>query len=729
MRKLVAALVITTTLFALWCWSEPPGALTPPGSSVPAVASRVAPAVVDRHPADPQQPAQALEPDTGVRVSGRAWQSTGKSLSPLPVGARLRVRVCRPLADEEPAVTLATLVGTVGEAGTFEIPSVPELNLVAIEFDADGLAVLRRDDIVLVDGLDVDLGDLLFAAGGHLRGIVRTQDGLQVAGASVAVWADRSADAPSAALSTADGSFVVTGIPCDLCIAIASHPDHGASPPLRFELRPSATEATGELVLQRERGLGGEIVAADERPVGDARVVWGTSERQRGPALRAFAQSPARETAIQADAQGRFFVANALPPGQLHVSAPGYHDAAIAVAEANGKRLRITLAREDTPESEGQLSHRADRSAADAESGPVGSLIGEVLGFDGEPLRVQLLLLDAGVTMSGADGRFRFDGVPAGPVQVAVGAAQLVAMADRQWWWQASRDARWITSTTFPFEVRPEETSAVVVAVARVYARLRGRVRAVDLSACQVRVEPVDDPSRRPFTRGVAIDGGFELPPLLPGGWRLCVLQDGRLVHSTEPILLAAGQDRHVDLWLAASSIQGRVATREVPLPDSLLLHRAAEFGAAWPASHALPPREALVGRDGSFAFDEVAAGSYVISGLDLAAGVVPTRIEVHAGGGAVTVEVWCARPGTLRIDPWDFTRCQLLAVSVPGTALRIEGGCLPFAPSPPGWQLPPGRYVLDLRRHEDGATLRGACEVEVVSGATSTVPIYAVRW
>ena len=298
--------------------------------------------------------------------------------------------------------------GVTDAAGRFAVKNLPA-GTFDLAVRARGFAPLTVPALALPDGTGTsDLGTVLLAPGGAIRGVVSDAQGEPVADAEVrALGADRDGlsfvlgEAESTGLFTAaDGSFALEDLaPGRTLDLVVTHPGYGPASapgvavptpsPLRIVLRPTARVA-------------GRVIDADGKPVAGATV--GVFEDARGfSSSRSMGADPKQEIA---DDEGGFVFAD-VPPGAFGLSAeaPRHQSAELRGLEVKpGQELagvEIVL--------------------------PAGAAVeGRVLSPEGSPVanaRVAVAEASRGGTFSfssqragtDADGHYRIEGIAPGP--------------------------------------------------------------------------------------------------------------------------------------------------------------------------------------------------------------------------------------------------------------------------------------------------------------------------
>ncbi len=274
---------------------------------------------------DPAAPAKVtLALAHGAALSGRVVDEEGK-----PVGD---ARVVATSASEPFPVVDPRRDGVQTKAdGTFTFPVL-----------AAGTWRLTASDTkhgpatsppITVDGIHARSGvELALTAGGLVRGKVTDKGGKPVAAAEIRVVAKGHVDwrARRQALSGADGTFAIAGLPLRAMDVVASH-DAGASAIATVDLAAKA-EADVTLTLDVTGEIAGTVVDAKGAPIGDAQVYaapeWTGNVTEREVwSVRGFGEAVTD--------QGGAFKLTGLPDGnyKLRATRPGASEAAMSLVE------------------------------------------------------------------------------------------------------------------------------------------------------------------------------------------------------------------------------------------------------------------------------------------------------------------------------------------------------------------------------------------------------------
>ncbi|MEE8467261.1 MAG: sigma-70 family RNA polymerase sigma factor, partial [Planctomycetota bacterium] len=334
-----------------------------------------------------------LAVELGVRVRGLVLEPGGQPVA----GAAIVLQTGEPSLDWNQIAQVAV----TGADGRFELIDVEVRSLIAAR--AAGYA---PSDLDLLAHRALDPGDEcevtlhLVAGGGVARGVVLSPQGAPVSGAHV--WVEDRGE-PTAwrntprgsHLSTAqDGTFELGSLALGRAHVVVAARGYarevvripvvsGSGPQSPIHLRPPA-------------GIDGRVLAADGRPQGGVTV-----RLARIGQRYAADYAPLGFRPTVSDVEGRFHFDD-LPPGEARVIAqPRGHPA----LEQQGT-LRV-----------GERSNMELRTP----SGLV--LTGRALEPGGEPLTGVIILLDGGAgwrtqLQTEADGSFRFESVPEGPLTV-----------------------------------------------------------------------------------------------------------------------------------------------------------------------------------------------------------------------------------------------------------------------------------------------------------------------
>jgi protocatechuate 3,4-dioxygenase beta subunit len=346
----------------------------------------LAPAVVSglSVAADAEVPTQvALE--RGAALSGRLV-----ALPDRPLAGRISVHEL----DGEPAPAIVTDLSNTRIAGDgrFRLARLPR-GSHGLMFMADGYAT--RSIGVNVGSQDVDLGDVALDPGLTIRGLVRDDAGLPVAGARLTAFQWRGIEGLVRGESQGDGSFVLGGLS-----------------PGQYRVTASASGYDGGT---QDVAAGADDVAFALRPAGGVR---GTVVDSAGRTVEAFtvAARPASRPAapqdfqVVADSAGGFAV-EGLAAGiyALLVSAPGAGTTTVAGVEVrSGTTTNVGVVR--LPRT--TVVHG---TVTDATGSPIGGAVVSARAAGAIPFAAP-----ADEVVTDASGAFDLAGVSPGMVEITV---------------------------------------------------------------------------------------------------------------------------------------------------------------------------------------------------------------------------------------------------------------------------------------------------------------------
>ena len=331
---------------------------------------------------------------------------------------------------------------------------------------------------------------------------------------------------------------------------------------------PAAGLQGVELRLGPGAALTGRVLDRERRPVAGAGVSLG------GESMRFAHHSLSDRT----DGEGRYRLEGLTPGHVVLIASPGPGSGPATRAEA----------RLEPGENE-----------IDLLLPPGHEVSGSVLGPGGEPVAgASVSLRERGafhVAVTGADGEFRFEGVPDGLYR-AVAEAPGFGGSEA---WQVAVDGAPVSG----LELRLGKTAAVSgrVVGAAAAALVSARVHASRLLG-ETRSVPVDG------------DGRYRLDGLAPGEWSLsAAVPDHR--QRAERVVLAADEERTLDLEVGSGfTLSGRIVRDSVTVGEArVLLSHELEDGSSGSSVRDSP---------GAFRFSGLEAGRYAVeatSGGELA--------------------------------------------------------------------------------------------------------------
>ncbi len=430
------------------------------------------------------------------------------------------------------------------------------------------------------------------------------------------IRARQTAADPIAAASDGEGSFVLPNLApgsYQLTVRAAGHA------PLRvpgIELDEAAGSTDlGVLELEPGASIRGLVVDADGGPIAGAEIRASSRESQ---VISMMVWRRDDRPAALTGADGHFEIADRRHGERvdLEVSYKGHQPARARAVEAPTETpVRIVL-------------ERAARVA------------GTVLGAGGEPIAGAQVLVAAEEALTGGGalrspahgrsddrGRFAIDSAPSGRVR-------LIATAPG---WRAAESGA---------ELEPGSALEGLRLVLERGATVAGRVLEADgkpALGAWVRVENQGgNPWARPPTARVDGDGNYLLEGVEPG-LRLLVAESPEREETAREIEVTPGSNR-LDLRFAGGvELAGRVTDAAgLPLADVALT--LASEGVGWQGA------ETLSREDGSFGFDGVRDGHYLLRAAK--AGYASTTLEppLRVAGAALTgIEVRLEAGGTIR--------------------------------------------------------------------------------
>jgi RNA polymerase sigma factor (sigma-70 family) len=487
---------------------------------------------------------------------------------------------------------------------------------------------------VVVDGVTARSGiEIRAAAGGEVRGRVRSASGGPVVAADVRVVASGSVEWRTArqAFTDAHGEYVFHGLPRRRVQVVATHVS-GASKLVDVDLTATA-KATADLVLSIDGAIDGTVVTEAGERVPEAQVVaepdWsGNAGDRESWVVRGDQYSIA-------DSSGRFHIGG-LPPGNYRIRAarPGTSESMLwtqvgQVVPAGTTGLKLTV------------------------SSP-GKVKGRVLYDDGTAPPAFTVAVGYGTPMAfvTADGHFSID-VPGGALNLTVSGPtfirKLVAIQVDD---GRTQDLGTVTVTKGrSISGRVLDASGAPVAAATVAAGLLltgdGHKLYIDSESIGARTAETDD------------QGRFVLSGFPPASITVSAGKDG--VGRSQSVSIPSGpSSAEVDLVLAPTgSVSGIARLDGTPLADTTII--------ASPANGSSSNFFVTTGPDGSFALDALSPGRYAITPVlargrkyflrvDLVAGQ-RANVDINATTGAGAVDV------TVKTDAGDPVAAGKLAV------------------------------------------------------------------
>ncbi len=562
---------------------------------------------------DPAAPARvAVALVAGAALAGRAVDETGKPVA----GARI---IATSASEPFPVVDSWRDGVIAGADGAFTIPAVAAgtWRLTATHGD---LAPAVSAPLV-VDGARPRSGvELVLARGGMVRGTVRGKDGQPVAGADVLVVVRgyREWRARRQAVTSADGTFVVAGLPQRAMDVVATH-ETGSSAVVAVDLA-ARREQSVALTLDITATIEGIVVDKNGTPLGDAPVI---AEPEQGsqPGTSASVRGAARTTTDQ----GGHFTFAGLPDGGYHVGAarPGSSDAMLFLSPT-------TLVRPGAPALRVVVASAA-------------RIVGKVAFADGQPpVAFSIIVGDQTIPFASQDGKFAVN-VPAGTHALGVSGPGFIE--------------KWLRDVAVPDD-KDADVGTIMVAAGR---SVSGRV--LDESGAPVANAqvvagtgltgggnelyiPEESPGAKTTQSGD--DGRFTLDGFEPGA--LAVVAGKTGVGRSASVRVPPGPDSvRLDLVLAATtSLEGTIRRDGKPAGEIVVL--------AYPIGALASTFFTVAGSDGTFAHDALAPGPYVVAAMFGGGGPRPKdmylrRVELVPGQrGHVDIDATTG-PLSLTID------------------------------------------------------------------------------
>lgn|GEM_PF-5289173 len=516
----------------------------------------------------------------GVPIAGWVHDPSGQPI------AAARVRIVEPgdsalwQAAEVPPGAAST-----AEDGTFSIDHVAPGSSVALQVSRRGYSTRTVRVTATAPGEQIDV-ELPWTA--SLSGTVRDEYGDPIARALVFAShpaADQAfGDARrrgGGGATDDDGRFTLVGLDPGTLRVVATAPGYLAG---ETTATLSAAEPVEEvdLVLPSGATLEGTVTDRTGRPIEGARI-----EVDDNGSDAAIARLERPSTTSDPDGHYRL---EGVAPGARTVLArhPAYvllRRGTQVQSGVNGLDLQLRSGVGVT----GLVADGDGRAVAGAQV----SLVSD----DGSPAPAPVL--------SGADGRFRFDGV-------APGAYHL--LGEREGFAPARSDA--------PVDVAETDVSGAVLTLGR-GGSVEGRILGLDPSQL-AQVQVTARATGLPGSLGtVRYDGGYRISGLSPGRWTITARTAALGREATGHVTVGTGGGEAVlDLELASGySLTGTVTRAGRPLAGALVVSRSAAGAAGG----------SVTDGGGRFRIDDLAAGDYLLTVLDRAKGdqrQVPVTVD-----------------------------------------------------------------------------------------------------
>jgi protocatechuate 3,4-dioxygenase beta subunit len=348
----------------------------------------------------------------GLEARGRVVNSAGEPIAGAEIrltraergGARFMFQIGGMNREKPDAAS--------GADGSFRVAGL-EPGDYAVAVSRDGYAPKRVPSVTVAEKPPNDWPPIVLAAGVPIAGVLRSSKGDPVVGADVFAFADGTS---RNSRSDPEGRFRLEGFGGDRPLMISIRADGYAN--LQRRVTPSPEEIV--IVLKTSGTIRGRVEdAATNRPVTDFTASYTESQGGFGGGIRIVMGES--EKSFQS-ADGSFELSD-IPPGKWNVraTAPGYRGADVSgveLAEGETKEGVVIALKKGGVISGSVLDPRRGTGVPNASvSWSEGS------GASSMPPGMAVLArLDGGAATAAttdADGRFRFEGLPAGKITVS----------------------------------------------------------------------------------------------------------------------------------------------------------------------------------------------------------------------------------------------------------------------------------------------------------------------
>ncbi|HSE62971.1 MAG TPA: carboxypeptidase regulatory-like domain-containing protein [Thermoanaerobaculia bacterium] len=350
----------------------------------------------------------------GLEARGRVVDSAGQPiagaeirLSPVERGGGRFMFQIAGVSREKPDTTS-------GADGSFRVAGL-EAGEYALTVSREGYAPKRVPSATVAEKGPNDWPEIVLAAGVPIAGVVRSSKGDAIVGAEVFAFAEGTS---RNSRTDPEGKFRLEGFGAERRVMLNVMAEGYSA--LQKQITPSPEEVV--LVLATSGTIRGRVEdAATNRPITDFTASYADARGQLAGAVRVVMGLGEREKAFQSP-DGSFELAD-VPPGKwgVRVSAPGYRPAEVSgieIAEGETKEGVVVALRKGAVISGRVLDARRGTGVANASVA-----WSEGSGASGMgPGMAVLSRLDAGgvtAATTDADGRFRFEGLPAGKITLS----------------------------------------------------------------------------------------------------------------------------------------------------------------------------------------------------------------------------------------------------------------------------------------------------------------------
>lgn len=526
----------------------------------------------------------------GWSLHGRAVDEAQRPIVPLVV--RLRPAAVEASGARE---WRETELGTADPGGRFRVDGVSAA-AVDVELRAPGFVTLLLRDLRPAAGKRVkDLGTVVLERSARITGRVTDREGRPLAEVAVHVVRDVRDPQPrledrlrrrrSAAISGADGRFVLRGLPASepftLFLARPGNASRwliGVDPRRHREI---------SAVLEPAATVAGSVRDGDGEPVPE--VVLRLERRLTLPGTEGRYKLPidAPPLVAETDADGRFELAE-VPVGEalLHVETEAW---------APVEPLELVIPADGRHDLEVVLERGAE-------------IVGRTRTEDGEPIAGVRILTGRKSTRSDERGEYRLQGISTGAVEVHARHPDYRPLSEDL---EVGEDGNRL-DFLFP---RGQRVSGRTVTRGH-----RG------IAGATVVLFTVDDPAPRSYRTRSELDGSFRFEPVASGAYRLAAAADGHAaVEREEEVLVEDGPVEDLDLeLLPGTTVHGTISGL-----DRGELARV-RVGATGPSDRF---RRGRVDADGRYRIADLGPGSWLVeAALDQGRRQTQARLRIEPG-------------------------------------------------------------------------------------------------